>query len=71
MSNMGDQIMMDTLLRALQGQDISNLTIIFGTCEQCKHNKKYECDLGHRYSLREPSTFCCADFISKEVNNAK
>lgn len=67
MSNVGDQIMMDALLRTLQGQDISNLTIIFGKCTECKHNKKSECDLGHRCFLMEPSTFCCIDFIGKEI----
>lgn len=66
MGNISDQVGIDTLLKSLQGEDISNLTIILGTCEQCKHNKKYECKLGHRYELREPSTFCCIDFIKKE-----
>lgn len=42
-----------------------------GTCKDCKHNKKSHnaitlcyttCDLGHRFELREPSTFYCADF---------
>lgn len=61
-----DQIMLYMFLKSLQGQDISNLTIILGTCEQCKHNKKHECKLGHRDELREPSTFCCIDFIKEE-----
>ena len=56
---------MDELLKQLQGKDISNLTIILGTCEQCKYNKKNKCDLCHRFPLREPSTFCCMDFIKK------
>ena len=71
MSSVGDQIRMDWLLDMLKEKDISNLTIVFGTCEQCKHNKKHECKLGHRYELREPSTFCCIDFIGKEENDAK
>lgn len=66
MASIGDQFRMDALLKSLQGTDISNLTIILGTCEQCKHNKKYECKLGHRNELREPSTFCCMDFIKED-----
>ena len=67
MSVVGDQIRMTVLLDRLQGQDISNLTIIFGKCTECKHNIKSECDLGHRHMFREPSTFCCIDFVGKEV----
>ena len=66
MSNIGDQIRMDELLKQLQGKDISNLTIILGKCTDCRHNRKSECSLGHRCFLREPSTFCCMDFIKKE-----
>lgn len=38
-----------------------------GTCKDCKHNYKtsgntFECSNGHRFALREPSTFYCADF---------
>lgn len=80
MSNVGDQIRLYMFLKSLQGEDISNLTIILGTCEQCKHNRevksnieaglrvKDKCNLGHRNKFREPSTFCCMDFI-KEDNN--
>jgi len=71
MSDIGDQIRMDALLHKLEGKDISNLTIILGTCEQCKYNKKNECTWGHRNEFRKPSTFCCIDFIGKEENNAK
>lgn len=66
MSNIGDQIRMDVLLKSLQGKDISNMTIILGTCEQCRWNKKDGCKLGNRFKLREPSMFCCMDFIKKE-----
>lgn len=69
MSNISDQIRINELLKSLQGKDISNITIILGTCEQCKHNKKYKCKQGHRFELRDPSTFCCADFIKKEESN--
>lgn len=31
------------------------------TCEDCKHNAKNVCDMGHRFRMREPSTFCCID----------
>lgn len=66
MSNIGDQIRLYMFLKSLQGEDISNLTIILGTCEQCKHNKKHKCGLGHRNKFREPSTFCCIDFIKED-----
>lgn len=47
------------------------VTPTHGNCKDCKHNKKSHnaitlcyttCDLGHRFELREPSTFYCADF---------
>ena len=66
MSNIGERFWLYMVLKSLQGKDISNLTIILGTCKECKHNKKDECDLGHRNKFREPSTFCCMDFIKKE-----
>ena len=66
MSNISDQIRLYMFLKSLQGEDISNLTIILGTCEQCKHNKKDKCDLGNRNKFREPSTFCCMDFIKED-----
>ena len=69
MSDISDQIRIDALLKSLQGKDISNLTIINGTCEQCKHNKKHECKLGHRFKFREPSTFCCVDFIKEDIDD--
>lgn len=38
-----------------------------GTCKDCKYNVKDKrtttmCDIGHRFYMREPSTFYCADF---------
>lgn len=74
MSNIGDQIRMDVLLKLLQGKDISNIsnmTIILGTCEQCRWNKKDGCKLGNRFKLREPSTFCCVDFIKKKEDRGE
>ena len=81
MSNIGDQIRMDALLKSLQGKDISNMTIIFGTCKDCKHWK--DSDGVYRRGIGAESkcpvnnsrvfegTFCCADFISKEVQDAE
>lgn len=78
MSNVGDQIRLDGLLHALQGQDISNLTIIFGKCTECNHNHTIvygtltsRCDLGHRCSDRNPETFCCIDFDNNETKEAR
>ena len=37
------------------------------TCKDCKHNAKNgKCDLGHRFHMREPSTFYCADGERRE-----
>lgn len=43
------------------------VTPIHGTCKDCKHNKQvtcleYLCKQGHRFFMREPSTFYCADY---------
>lgn len=69
MSSVGDQIRMDRLLNALRGKDVSNLTIIFGTCKECEHcyvishtnNKvceKHSC-------MQVSNNFCCADFKNR------
>jgi hypothetical protein len=41
------------------------------TCEHCKHNAKNEkaCDMGHRFRMREPSTFYCADYKRSDKND--
>lgn len=31
------------------------------TCNDCKHNVNNRCDKGHRFRMREPSTFSCID----------
>lgn len=71
-SSVGDKIRIDMLLDALQGKDISNLTIIFGTCKDCKHWK--DSDGVYRRGIGAESkcpvnnsrvfegNFCCADF---------
>ena len=47
--------------------DLPPVTPTHGTCKDCKYNVKDKrtttmCDLGHRFYMREPSTFYCADF---------
>lgn len=39
------------------------------TCEDCKHNAKSGCDMGHRFRMREPSTFYCADCKRSDKND--
>ena len=79
MSSVGDQIRMDRLLNALQGKDVSNLTIIFGTCKDCKHWK--DSDGVYRRGIGAESkcpvnnsrvfegTFYCADFEKRGNEN--
>ena len=79
MSSVGDQIRMDLLLDKLKGKDISNLTIIFGTCKDCKHWK--DSDGVYRRGIGAESkcpvnnsrvfegTFCCADFEKRGNEN--
>jgi hypothetical protein len=50
---------------------LPSVTPIHGMCKDCKYNKKisrnrFECENGHRFELREPSTFSCADFERRE-----
>lgn len=79
MSSVGEQIGMDSLLKALQGKDISNLTIMSGNCIDCNHNhslvygsrRKASCDLGHRCSDRDPKTFCCVDYDDNKTEEAR
>ena len=76
MSSVGDQIRMDRLLNALQGKDISNLTIIFGTCKDCINhgiNKEHKdidgaryCSSFHTYTGYD---FCCADYEKRGNEN--
>ena len=46
----------------------SNCPLVeIGTCKDCKYNVKDKrtttmCDIGHRFFMREPSTFYCADY---------
>ena len=72
MSDVGDKIRIDLLLKALEGTDISNLVIISGTCKDCKHWK--DSDGVYRRGIGAESkcsinnsrvfegTFYCADF---------
>ena len=39
------------------------------TCKDCKHNAKNGCGMGHRFYMREPSTFYCADGEREEVKD--
>ena len=36
------------------------------TCSDCKYNTKNGCGMGHRFRMREPSTFYCADGERRE-----
>lgn len=72
MSSVGDKIRIDLLLDALKEKDVSNLTIIFGTCKDCKHwkdsdgvyrrgvNAESKCSINN--SREFDGTFYCADF---------
>ena len=47
--------------------ELPPVTPTHGTCKDCKYNVKDKrtttmCDIGHRFYMREPSTFYCADF---------
>ena len=44
------------------------------TCEHCKHNTKNgkdttACGMEHRFRMREPSTFYCADYKRSDKND--
>lgn len=74
MSSVSDKIRMDLLLDALQGKDVSNLTIIFGTCKDCKHcmkdfsfTDKPMC-LSHAL-ITVNDDFYCADFEKRGSEN--
>ena len=58
-------------------EDILNMppvTPTHGTCKDCKYNVDdgktiAMCDIGHRFYMREPSTFYCADFEKRGNEN--
>lgn len=48
-------------------KDLPPVTPTHGTCKDCRYNVKdgrttTMCDIGHRFYMREPSTFYCADY---------
>lgn len=54
--------------------DVPSVTPTHGTCKDCKYNVKDKrtttmCDIGHRFFMREPSTFYCADFEKRGGEN--
>lgn len=54
--------------------ELPPVTPTHGTCKDCKHNYKtgrntFECSNGHRFALREPSTFYCKDFEKRGNEN--
>lgn len=65
MSSVGDQIRMDWLLNAIKGKDISNCTIIFGTCKDCEKNK----GLCLKFLKEVEDDFCCKDFEKRGNEN--
>lgn len=47
--------------------NLSSVRPTHGTCKDCKHNYKtsrntFECSNGHRFYMRIPDTFYCADY---------
>lgn len=80
MSSVGDQIRMDWLLDTLKGKDISNLTIIFGTCKDCKYyfDASKDNNIGNIYKTSycrkhgkniHREDFYCADFEKRGNEN--
>ena len=78
-NNVGNEIRYSEYLRILKESDISNLTIIFGTCKDCKHWK--DSDGVYRRGIGAESkcpinnsrvfdgTFYCADFEKRDNEN--
>lgn len=74
MSSVGNQIRIDRLLNALKGKDVSNCTIIFGTCKDCIHWKddfsftdKPKCLLHGLITVNDD--FYCKDFEKRGNEN--